>query len=63
MKRLLIVACVLLAAACGSQSPDNGNRNGTSNLRSYDVRLPDGRTVVCVAYPAGGVDCDWGNGQ
>jgi hypothetical protein len=63
MKRKIIAVvvaglAVLSLSACDADS--------TQNLVSRTVKLPDGRSVICVgnSFASGsGISCDWGNAK
>ena len=52
MKKVIVLAAIALSlSGCGEFS--------TSFSGPKEVKLPDGRTVICVLGESGSVDCDF----
>lgn len=55
------IAALTVAALTGCTTPTIVN-----NARSWEQKLPDGRTVTCVyggTNDGGGISCDWENAR
>lgn len=65
MKKKLLVVIALAAMLLTGCSSDAITETGTGtggSLKTYNVDLPDGGTVLCVIFAAGykgGLSCDW----
>lgn len=64
MMRFVIAGLVgvLLLAGCSSNAMTKTGTGNGGSLKTYDVDLPNGNTVLCVVYEsgyAGGLSCDW----
>lgn len=60
--KLLAAAILSIVALTACAPTTNTGEKITEGLSSFNVKLPDGNTVVCVVYDgykAGGVTCDW----
>lgn len=70
VKTILIFfsAFVLLCGCVDYRRPvfEDAAKGTTGLVASWTVKLPDGRSVVCVSWKggyAGGVSCDWSNAK
>ena len=65
-RKTVIVAATAVALTFGLSSCAG---TGQLDMQGRDIKLPDGRTVVCVASidkvngGSGGVSCDWENAR
>jgi len=48
-----VLLALVLVTGCG------GGPNGGRPPTPYEVEMPDGRIVQCVAVDAGGLSCEW----
>lgn len=61
----LVAAVILVGCSSITADPNAPTEDGFDELDYVlvdEVKLPDGRTVVCIwgdAYNAGGLSCDW----
>ena len=55
MRRAAIAVVALMAlSGCGSS---------LTGVTLVEKPLQDGRTVTCILYTGGGIDCDWDNAK